>query len=104
MVVRRLGRAAFPRPTPNAAPLNWLIFHKPTLCDRNRKFNRAGASELLKAGLSLFERLDDFLAHFFGVAEQHHCVVAVEELVVDAGVAGGHRALDEEDGLGALDV
>ena len=27
-----------------------------------------------------------------------------EELVLDAGVAGGHRVLDEEDGLGALDV
>src|SRR5437764_14966659 len=52
----------------------------------------------------LFEGLNDFLAHFLGVAEQHHRVVAVEKLVFDAGVAGGHRALDEKDGLGALDV
>ena len=32
-------------------------------------------------------RLDDTLGHFFGVAEQHHGVVAVEQRVVDAGVA-----------------
>jgi hypothetical protein len=32
------------------------------------------------------------------------CVVAVEQLVLDPGIAGGQRALDEEDGLGALDI
>jgi len=45
--------------------------------------------------LLLLERLDDFLAHFLGIAEQHHRVVAVEELVLDPGIARGHRALDE---------
>ena len=50
------------------------------------------------------ERLDDIFAHLLGVAEQHHRVVAVEQLVVDAGVARGHRALDEEHGLGTLDL
>ena len=32
-------------------------------------------------------RLADFLGHFLGVAEQHHGVVAVEQRVVDAGIA-----------------
>jgi len=31
--------------------------------------------------------LDDALRHLLGVAEQHHRVVAIEERVVDAGVA-----------------
>jgi hypothetical protein len=50
------------------------------------------------------ERLDDFLGHLLAVAEQHHRVVAVEQLVVDAGIADAHRALDEQNGLGLLDV
>ncbi len=32
-------------------------------------------------------RLDDALGHFLGVAEQHHGVVAVEQRVVDTGIA-----------------
>jgi hypothetical protein len=31
--------------------------------------------------------LDDLLAHLFGVAEQHHCVVAIEQLVLESGIA-----------------
>src|SRR6185295_6051967 len=33
--------------------------------------------------------LDDVLGHLLGVAEQHHGVVAVEQRIVDAGIAGG---------------
>jgi hypothetical protein len=36
----------------------------------------------------MLERLRDVLAHLLGVAEQHHGVLAVEQRVVDAGVAG----------------
>src|SRR5450830_1646661 len=43
-------------------------------------------------------RLDDALGHFLGVAEQHHGVVAIEQRIVDAGIAGGERALDEHHG------
>src|SRR5215831_1385948 len=39
----------------------------------------------------LFERFNDFFAHFFGVAEQHHRGVAVEQLILDTGVAGSRR-------------
>src|SRR5450830_195451 len=42
--------------------------------------------------------LHDALGHFLGVAEQHHGVVAIEQRVVDAGIAGGERALDEHHG------
>src|SRR5215467_3017225 len=52
----------------------------------------------------LLERLDDLLAHFLGVAEQHHRVVAKEQLILDAGIARSHGALDEKHGLGALDL
>src|SRR6516164_599428 len=58
----------------------------------------------LKSGRRLFERLDDLLAHFLGVAEQHHRIVAVEQLVLDAGITRGHRSLDEKNGLGALNL
>src|SRR5690606_1516438 len=44
--------------------------------------------------------LDDTLGYLLGVAEQHHRVVAIEEGVVDAGIAGGERALEEHDGAG----
>src|SRR5436853_2864821 len=51
------------------------------------------------------ERLDDFLDHFLGVGEQHHSVVAVEEFVVDAGIADtAHRSLHEEDRPRLFDV
>ena len=45
-------------------------------------------------------RLDDLLDHLLGIGEQHHGVVAKEQLVVDPGIARGQRALDEEDRLG----
>src|SRR3954468_9589563 len=35
----------------------------------------------------LIKRLDDVLAHLLGVAEQHHSVVAIEQLVLDTGIA-----------------
>src|SRR5215468_4836978 len=60
--------------------------------------------EVMTTGRGLFQGVDNFFAHFLGVAEQHHYVVAAEELVFDAGVAGGRQALDEEHGLGALDI
>src|SRR3546814_4666623 len=46
---------------------------------------------------SVPQRLDDLLAHLLGVAEQHHGVVAEEQLVLDAGIAGRHRALRSEE-------
>src|ERR1019366_8696483 len=49
-------------------------------------------------------RLDDTLGHFLGVAEQHPGVVAVEQRVVDAGVARCQRALDEHHGAGLPDL
>ena len=55
-------------------------------------------------GPALLQRLDDFLAHLFGVAEQHHRVVAEEQLVVDPRITRGHRALDEEHRLRPLDI
>ena len=36
---------------------------------------------------SMPHRLDDLLGHLLGVAEQHHCIVAVEQGVVDTGIA-----------------
>jgi hypothetical protein len=30
-----------------------------------------------------FDGFDDLLAHFFGIAEQHHRIVAVEKLFFD---------------------
>jgi hypothetical protein len=42
--------------------------------------------------------------HLLGVAEQHHGVVAEEQLVLDAGIARGHAALDEQHGLGLFHV
>ena len=33
------------------------------------------------------KRLDDALGHLLGVAEEHHGVVAIEQRVVDAGIA-----------------
>src|SRR5215470_11937729 len=50
------------------------------------------------------QRLDDLFGHLLGVAEQHHRVVAEEQLVLDAGIARAHAALDEEHGLRLLDV
>src|SRR5262245_60190687 len=35
------------------------------------------------------QRLDDPFGHLLGVAKQHHGVVAVEQRVVDAGIARG---------------
>ena len=46
----------------------------------------------------LLHRADDLLGHLLGVAEQHHGVVVVEQAVLDAGIARGGRALDEERG------
>src|SRR4051812_11006422 len=52
----------------------------------------------------LAEGLHDFLGHLLGVAEQHHRIVAIEELVVDAGIAdAAHRALHEHTVREALD-
>ena len=50
------------------------------------------------------QRLDDVLGHLLGVAEEHHRARLVEERVVDAGIAGGERALDEEAGRRLVDV
>src|SRR5438270_4902663 len=45
----------------------------------------------------LAERLYDLLGHLLGIAKEHHRVVAIEQLVIDAGVADtAHRALHEQ--------
>src|SRR5262249_32920440 len=61
----------------------------------------ACAGSLMRGAL---ERLHDVLAHHLGIGEEHHRVVAEEQLVVDAGIARGHAALHEQHGLGLLDV
>src|SRR5436190_13713920 len=40
----------------------------------------------------------DFTHRLLGVAEQHRGLGVVEQRVVDAGEAGGHRALEHDDG------
>jgi glutathione S-transferase len=51
---------------------------------------RGGTRKTCESGS---QRLDDLFRHLLGVAEQHHGVVAIEQRVVDPGVAGGQRAL-----------
>jgi hypothetical protein len=51
------------------------------------QFSVFASAATLGSNRELLQRLDDFLAHLFGVAEQHHRVVAVEQFVLDAGVA-----------------
>mmetsp|Transcript_14374 Transcript_14374/g.18517 ORF Transcript_14374/g.18517 Transcript_14374/m.18517 type:complete len:253 (-) Transcript_14374:832-1590(-) len=50
------------------------------------------------------ERLDDILDHLLRVRQQHHCVVAEEQLVLDASIAGPHRAFDEQNRPSIFDV
>src|SRR6201986_5528617 len=52
----------------------------------------------------LSQILHDLFGHFLGVAEEHHRVVAEEELVLDARITAAHAALDEEHGFGFLHV
>ena len=44
-------------------------------------------------------RLDHVLHHLLRVAEHHHRLVHIEQLVVQAGVAGGHGALVDDDAV-----
>src|SRR4051795_1209153 len=53
---------------------------------------------------SALHRLDDVLGDLLGVAEQHHGVVAIEQRIVDAGIARSERALDEHHGAGLPDL
>ena len=53
-------------------------------------------NEIAGCALSIVIKNDEF--------EEHHGVVGVEQRVVDAGVAAAHRALDDDDGLGVVDV
>src|SRR5271163_2313265 len=48
------------------------------------------------------DRLDHVLDDFLGVAKYHHGLVHVEQLVVQAGIARGHGALVDDDGLGLV--
>src|SRR5690349_18134574 len=50
--------------------------------------------------LLLLEGAEDVFDAGFGVAEEHLGVVAVEQWVLDAGVAGGHGAFEHDDVLG----
>ena len=50
------------------------------------------------------EVLQDVVDDLLGIAEQHHGVVAEEHLVLDAGIAGAHGPLDEEDCPGVFHV
>ena len=61
-------------------------------------------SSLRKVRGSVAEGLHHILAHLLRVPEQHHRVGPEEQFVIDAGIARRHRALDEENGLGLLDV
>src|SRR3954453_15023296 len=54
--------------------------------------------------LPVSERLEDLVDDLLGVAEQHHGVVAEEQLVLHAGVARAHAALDEQHRLRPVDV
>src|SRR5258708_32159163 len=54
-------------------------------CHRGRRIARD--QDFCLTATSLLQRLDDLLAHLFGVAEQHHRVVAVEQFVLDPGIA-----------------
>ena len=40
----------------------------------------------------------------FGIGEEHAGLGVGVEAVVDAGVAAAHRALDDDDGLGVVDI
>ena len=63
--------------------------------------DRAGHRRV--AGILVARRLDDILGDL-GVAEEHHGVVAEEQLVLDACITGSHAALDEEHGACIPDV
>src|SRR5690606_18035526 len=47
----------------------------------------------VRVSASVAHCLADLLGHLFSVAQEHHCIVAVEQRVVDAGVTGGEAAL-----------
>src|SRR6266498_4179954 len=64
-----------------------------------REFNGFSINRLIA------QRFYDLLGHLLGVAEQHHRIVAVEQFVVDAGIADpAHRALHEQHGARFLHV
>ena len=50
------------------------------------------------------QRLEDVVDDLLGVAEQHHGVVAEEQLVLHARIARTHAALDEQHRLGPVHV
>ena len=73
-VILREGGGPVSRSTPPS------IFKHPARC--------TGSSGQVEDDVGLCsQRLDDALGHLLGVAEQHHGVVAVEQRVVDAGIA-----------------
>src|SRR2546423_10337411 len=45
---------------------------------------------------------DDFLGHFLRVAQQHHGVVAIEELVIDPGITDAARSEEHTSELQSL--
>src|SRR5213083_2327524 len=53
---------------------------------------------------SLIQRLDHVLDDLLRIAEHHHGLLHVEERVVEAGIAGGHAALVDDDGARLGDV
>ena len=63
-------------------------------------FRQARRPQPRRRRRGLVHRLHDLFRHLLGVAEQHHRVVAIEERIVDAGVAARERALVEHDGAG----
>src|SRR5205814_9398449 len=56
------------------------------------------------AGSASAQCLDDLFRHLLGVAEEHHGVVAEEQLVLDAGIARTHATLHEQYRLSLLDI
>jgi hypothetical protein len=63
------------------------IFHNRRYASFNcRRRSNVSARGRRESGTRFIPALDDVFTHLFGIAEQYHRVVAVEELIVDAGV------------------
>jgi hypothetical protein len=59
--------------------------------------------EAFRAGRMALQRHQHLVQHLLRIAEQHAVVLLVEERIVHAGVARGHRALHDDRGLGLPD-
>ena len=92
---RAKGRA--PTRTP-ASSNSSASFSKVSAADNSFADRNTVAHEIERHAAHI--AFDDLFRHLLGVAEQHHRVVAIEQRVVDAGIARRHAALDEHHGVG----